>query len=83
MSGTKSRHGKATRANGGADEDAFSVEEAADLKVLLRRIGEQRFLDQTVRNNVVTAKKLITAFGIRPVRNFPSSDSADHLFFCL
>lgn len=48
------------------------MEEAADLRVLLRRVGEQRFLDQTVRNNVVTAKKLITAFGIRPVRNFPS-----------
>lgn len=54
------------------DEDAFSVEEAADFRALLRRVGEQRFLDQTVRNNAVKAKKLITAFGIRPVRNFPS-----------
>lgn len=57
---------------GVVDEDAFSVEEAADLRALLRRVGEQRFLDQTIRNNVVMAKKLITAFGIRPVRNFPS-----------
>lgn len=54
------------------DEDAFSVEEAAELRQLLRKLGEQRFLDQTIRNNTVTAKKLITAFGIRPVRNFPS-----------
>lgn len=48
------------------------MEEAADFRALLRRVGEQRFLDQTVRNNAVKAKKLITAFGIRPVRNFPS-----------
>lgn len=48
------------------------MEEAADLRALLRRVGEQRFLDQTVGNDAVKAKKLITAFGIRPVRNFPS-----------
>lgn len=52
------------------DEDAFSAEEAKELRQLLRRIGEQRFLDRTIRNETYTAKKLITAFGIRPVGNF-------------
>lgn len=51
----------------GADEDAFSPEEAKVLKDLLRKIGERRFIDETIRNGTVTAKKLLTAFGIRPV----------------
>jgi hypothetical protein len=37
------------------------------LKDLMRRVGGSQFIDETIHNGTVTAKKLLTAFGVRPV----------------
>ncbi|KAF3939533.1 hypothetical protein ABW19_dt0209496 [Dactylella cylindrospora] len=41
-------------------------EECQYYKDLLRRVGSRAFVDQTVSCGAITAKKLITAFGLRP-----------------
>ena len=46
--------------------DACTVQESLDFRKLLRTEGEDKFLAETVENGFITAKKLCTAFGIRP-----------------
>ncbi|KAF3929317.1 hypothetical protein AA313_de0209017 [Arthrobotrys entomopaga] len=41
-------------------------EECQYYKDLLRKVGSRAFVDQTVSCGAITAKKLITAFGLRP-----------------
>ncbi|KAL7273006.1 NAD-dependent histone deacetylase sir2 [Rhizina undulata] len=48
-----------------ADEDACSLEEARHLRQLLHRVGKDQFLNQTIRDGSISAKRLITAFGMR------------------
>jgi len=49
------------------EEDAVTTEEARKLRDLLRRVGEARFIEETLHAGAFTAKKLLTAFGVRPV----------------
>ncbi|CAF9934336.1 MAG: NAD-dependent histone deacetylase sir2 [Heterodermia speciosa] len=46
--------------------DVCTVEESLAFRKLLRAEGEDKFLAETVENGSITAKKLCTAFGIRP-----------------
>ena len=46
--------------------DACTVNESLAFRKLLRTEGEDKFLAETVENGSITAKKLCTAFGIRP-----------------
>ncbi|KAL9098047.1 MAG: hypothetical protein Q9163_006214 [Psora crenata] len=45
--------------------DACTLEEAHAFRKRLRLVGEDRFVKETIGSGAVTAKKLITAFGIR------------------
>jgi len=47
-------------------EGSCTLEEAALYRKRLRIVGGDRFLDETVNAGVISAKKLCTAFGIRP-----------------
>ncbi|KAF8422055.1 DHS-like NAD/FAD-binding domain-containing protein [Tirmania nivea] len=49
-----------------AHEDACTLEEAQQFRRRLRVVGVADFLRETVFSKTITAKKLITAFGIRP-----------------
>lgn len=44
--------------------DTCTLTEAIDYRRMLREIGPEKFCEQTVEAGVITAKKLITAFGI-------------------
>lgn len=46
--------------------EAFTVEESQTLRQWLREVGDDRFIEETIESGRFTAKKLITAFGIRP-----------------
>ena len=46
--------------------DTCTVNESLAFRRLLRTEGEDKFLEETVVNGSITAKKLCTAFGIRP-----------------
>ncbi|KAI1387774.1 putative histone deacetylase SIR2 [Hypoxylon trugodes] len=48
------------------DVDAVTPEQAARYRQQLRTIGPQEFCRLTVDSGAITAKKLLTAFGIRP-----------------
>lgn len=48
------------------DEAACTLEEAQAYRKLLRAIGAEKFIQETVEAGSITAKKLCTAFGIRP-----------------
>ncbi|KAI5866377.1 SIR2-domain-containing protein [Durotheca rogersii] len=48
------------------DVDACTPEQAVQYRQQLRIVGPQEFCKQTVEAGTVTAKKLLTAFGIRP-----------------
>lgn len=64
-----------------ADPDACTLEEALNFRKRLRAIGEDRFVLETVEAGTISAKKLCTAFGIRP----PSflQNSPDEAFYPL
>jgi NAD+-dependent protein deacetylase SIR2 len=47
-------------------EDGCTLEEARTYRLLLRSIGPERFIQQTILDESISAKKLLTAFGIRP-----------------
>ena len=47
-------------------DGACTLEEAQSLRKRLRLVGEDQFIAETVEAGVITAKKLCTAFGIRP-----------------
>ncbi|KAI0898939.1 SIR2-domain-containing protein [Annulohypoxylon nitens] len=48
------------------DVDAVTPEKAIEYRELLRTVGPQEFCRQTVESGTISAKKLLTAFGIRP-----------------
>ncbi|EGX53289.1 NAD-dependent histone deacetylase sir2 [Orbilia oligospora] len=50
----------------GSGAEFCTPEECQYYKDLLRRVGSRAFVDQTVSNGSITAKKLLTAFGLRP-----------------
>ena len=53
-------------ANLGADDGSCTLEESIAFRKRLRLVGGDRFVAETVEAGVITAKKLCTAFGIRP-----------------
>lgn len=52
-------------ANGTID-DVCTLQEAVTFRNRLREIGDDRFIEETIEAGTITAKKLCTAFGIRP-----------------
>jgi NAD-dependent histone deacetylase SIR2 len=48
------------------DPELCTLDEAKKYRQLLRTIGPEEFCRRTVEADVITAKKLLTAFGIRP-----------------
>lgn len=46
--------------------DACTLEEALIYRKRLRTVGEDQFVIETIEAKTITAKKLCTAFGIRP-----------------
>ncbi|KAI9737314.1 MAG: NAD-dependent histone deacetylase sir2 [Claussenomyces sp. TS43310] len=46
--------------------DACTLQEAISFRQLLRTIGPEEFCKKTVEADAISAKKLLTAFGIRP-----------------
>ena len=46
--------------------EACSLEEAHAFRKRLRKVGEDQFIIETVESRTITAKKLCTAFGIKP-----------------
>ena len=49
-----------------ADTDACTLEEALAFRKRLRDVGEDQFITETIEPGTITARKLCTAFGIRP-----------------
>lgn len=54
------------RANRHQVIDACTLEEALAFRKRLRLVGEDQFVIETIEAETITAKKLCTAFGIRP-----------------
>ncbi|MCJ1479479.1 NAD-dependent histone deacetylase sir2 [Lambiella insularis] len=50
----------------GPSFDACTLEEALTFRKRLRAVGEDQFVIETIEAKTITAKKLCTAFGIRP-----------------
>jgi NAD+-dependent protein deacetylase SIR2 len=48
------------------DPDACTLQESVKYRQQLRRIGPEEFCRATIDNGLITAKRLLTAFGIRP-----------------
>jgi NAD-dependent histone deacetylase SIR2 len=48
------------------EQDACTLDEAVAFRQQLRAIGPEEFCKRTVETGVISAKKLLTAFGIRP-----------------
>lgn len=48
------------------EEHGCTLEEARTYRLLLRSVGPEQFMQQTIFNNTISAKKLLAAFGIRP-----------------
>lgn len=46
--------------------NSCTLEEALAFRKRLRLVGEDRFITETIEAETITAKKLCTAFGIRP-----------------
>ena len=53
-------------ANQRKDPNACTPDESVAFRQLLRSIGPEEFCKQTVDAGIITAKKLLTAFGLRP-----------------
>ncbi|KAH8598830.1 DHS-like NAD/FAD-binding domain-containing protein [Bisporella sp. PMI_857] len=58
-----------------------TLEEAGYYRRLLRSIGPQEFCAQTVESGSVTARKLLTAFGIRPPEYLVESNASDEEYY--
>jgi len=63
------------------DPEACTPEEAVKFRQLLRTIGPEEFVNRTVHAGVITVKKLLTAFCIRPPGFLEGSD--DEAYFPL
>ncbi|KAL8754845.1 MAG: hypothetical protein Q9184_004989 [Pyrenodesmia sp. 2 TL-2023] len=61
--------------------DTCTVEESFAFRKRLRLVGEDQFITETIESGTISAKKLCTAFGIRPP---PLSEGqADHKYYPL
>jgi NAD-dependent histone deacetylase SIR2 len=61
--------------------DSCTLAEAVAYRRQLRDIGPAEFCRRTVEEGAITAKKLLTAFGIRPPREF--ADKPDEAYYNL
>ncbi|KAK3402261.1 DHS-like NAD/FAD-binding domain-containing protein [Sordaria brevicollis] len=68
MDAALKRYKKIAFGSGGKSEDpeACTPEEAVEYRRLLRLVGPKVFVQRTVDAGVISIKKLLTAFGIRP-----------------
>lgn len=60
------------------DPDACTPEESVELRQMLRSLGPEEFCKRTVDAGFITAKKLLTAFGIRPPDFLEGSPDDDY-----
>ncbi|PKS11564.1 hypothetical protein jhhlp_003329 [Lomentospora prolificans] len=67
--------------DGSEDPDCCTPEEAANLRNQLRQLGPQEFCRRTVDSGAYTAKKLLSAFNIRPPAFLESH--SDEAYFSL
>ncbi|KAK4131001.1 SIR2-domain-containing protein [Trichocladium antarcticum] len=63
------------------DPEACTPDEAIRYRQLLRAVGPEVFCERTVQAGLVTAKKLLTAFGIRPPAFLEGAD--DDAYYAL
>ncbi|KAF4556954.1 Sir2-like protein 1 [Elsinoe fawcettii] len=54
-------------------EEGCDPDEAKQLRSLLRRIGAQEFIQQTLNDDMYSLRQLVTAFGVRPDLPYPDS----------
>jgi NAD-dependent histone deacetylase SIR2 len=64
-----------------ADPDACTPDEATKFRQLLRSVGPTVFCERTIGSGLITAKKLLTAFGIRPPNFLDGAD--DEAYYSL
>jgi NAD-dependent histone deacetylase SIR2 len=64
-----------------ADPDACTPDEAIKFRQLLRSVGPTVFCERTIGSGLITAKKLLTAFGIRPPNFLDGAD--DEAYYSL
>jgi NAD-dependent histone deacetylase SIR2 len=68
----------------GLEPGACTLEEAIAYRQQLRMVGSTKFLMNTIQSHAITAKKLCTAFGIRPPTFLEGApDRAYHIFLHL
>ncbi|KAK3303327.1 SIR2-like protein [Chaetomium strumarium] len=60
------------------DPDACTPEEAVEYRRLLRDVGPTIFCERTIYAKRITAKKLLTAFGIRPPAFLEGAEDEDY-----
>ncbi|KAL2144863.1 hypothetical protein VTI28DRAFT_8423 [Corynascus sepedonium] len=63
------------------DPEACTPDEATKFRQLLRSVGPTIFCERTVGSGLITAKKLLTAFGIRPPSFLEGAD--DEAYYSL
>ncbi|KAL2125933.1 hypothetical protein VTI74DRAFT_2201 [Chaetomium olivicolor] len=63
------------------DPEACTPEEAIKFRQLLRSVGPSIFCQRTIESGLITAKKLLTAFGIRPPAFLEGAD--DEAYYSL
>ncbi|KAK4158397.1 SIR2-like protein [Chaetomidium leptoderma] len=63
------------------DPDACTPDEATKFRQLLRSVGPTVFCERTIGSGLITAKKLLTAFGIRPPAFLDGAD--DEAYYSL
>jgi NAD-dependent histone deacetylase SIR2 len=64
-----------------ADPEACTPDEATNFRQLLRSVGPTVFCERTIGSGLITAKKLLTAFGIRPPAFLEGAD--DEAYYSL
>ncbi|KAK4103326.1 SIR2-like protein [Parathielavia hyrcaniae] len=63
------------------DPEACTPDEATEFRRLLRSVGPTVFCERTIDSGMITAKKLLTAFGIRPPTFLDGAD--DEAYYSL
>ncbi|AEO64250.1 17b47ef5-ac06-40e1-893e-5801d4d3fa42 [Thermothielavioides terrestris] len=63
------------------DPEACTPEEATNFRQMLRSVGPTVFCERTIGSGLITAKKLLTAFGIRPPAFLEGAD--DEAYYSL
>ena len=72
---------KTWSANLTAGVGACSLQEAIVFRKRLHLVGEDQFIRETIEAGSITAKKLCTAFGIRPPEFLNGAPDASHNTF--